>query len=230
MADGRLKRVKLKFERDFTQFPNAWFRDSNLTLAARGLLGLLMTHRDGYVVTYRSLAATNPEGLSAVQTIVQNLKENGYLVIHRERGNNGRIIGYVWELTDPEEEKSRSTPYMDFPDMGKPDMGKPDMDNRHLKEALEVQEDLTTNALGTISRQRAKASGDAFGDDLRGVPDSVEARQERLVHQRCPYRRDGKEHDFAPDKPCSYCGIRTDQRWLGNDIRQLADLQTEVRA
>jgi hypothetical protein len=141
-GDGRLIRVKLKFERDYTQIPNEWLRDPNLSLRARGLLALLMSHAEGFSVTTKQLVATNPEGETAIRAAVDELKRHRYLVVNKLRGYHGRIEGWTWELTDPAVEKSRSTPELDLPQLDEPVVAEPVVDNHVLKEA-HSQEHLT---------------------------------------------------------------------------------------
>lgn len=221
MADGRLKRVKLAFERDFTQIPNDWLRDPKLSLGARGLLALLMSHKDGYVVTHKTLVATNPEGSTALQRIVDELKSQKYLTIIKERGNHGRIAGYTWLLTDPAEEKRRSTPYLDMPDPVSPDLDNPDTENRRLKEAQ--QEEQLTQVKEPNPSTRAGEEAASYGALLQVAAENDETRRQRLIHQPCPFRSDGKEHPFTPGGNCPNCGIRSTQRWDGDDIVQLDD-------
>jgi hypothetical protein len=172
VGDNRLKRVRLKFERDYAQIPNEWLRDPKLSLGARGLLGLLMSHRDGFVISYKSLAASNPEGVTAITRMVQELKEGLYLSIAKERNPRGHIIGYVWELTDPAEQKTRSHPYLDYPYTGNPDMDNPDMDNRVLKEA-HLEEDLNTRLNQIDPSTRAGMEVDALAGDVWTQPGVV---------------------------------------------------------
>ncbi len=219
MADGRLKRVKLAFERDFTQIPNDWLRDPKLSLGARGLLALLMSHKEGHVVTHRTLVATNPEGAAAMQRIVDELKTHHYLVITKERGNHGRIAGYTWELTDPAEHKRRSTPYLDLPDLENPDTENPDTENRRLKE--EQPKEHLTQVNQPNPSTRAGEELDSFGALLQVATDNDEAALQRLIHQPCPFRVDGREHPFTPGGTCPNCGIRMTQRWVGQDIQTI---------
>lgn len=223
MADGRLKRAKLSFERNFTQIPNEWLRDGNLSLKARGLLALLMSHDEGFTVTHKQLADTNPEGREAIETAVRELKEQGYLELLKTRGRNGRIEGWVWELTDPVEVlKRRSEPLPGFPDYGLPvRRSNRTTENPHLKEQ-QSQEQLT-QVLKTGDGTRAGVNEDASGDSHHVASESADERYSRLLHQPCPYRA-GKEHDFTPDAPCTGCGIRVGQYWDRGDIRQLSDL------
>lgn len=101
MSDGKLIRRLLPFERNFTQLPNAWIRDSRLSLKARGLLALLMSHNDGWSVTVKALAAdSRADGEHAIATARDELVEHGYL-IRRPRRGTGRFTAEDWELVDP---------------------------------------------------------------------------------------------------------------------------------
>lgn len=221
MADGRLRRVKLKFERNFTQIPNEWLRDSNLSLRARGLLALLMSHDEGYTVTHKTLVAANPEGSTALQAAVDELKRHHYLVINKERGYGGRVAGYVWELTDPAEEKRRSTPQLDIPYLAEPDLGNPDTENPHLKEQ-HLQEHLPL-AIEASHSTRAGIEEDASGGSPQDAGERMAELYQRMLHQPCRYRA-GKEHDYTPDAPCSGCGIRVGQYLDHDEVKYLADL------
>jgi hypothetical protein len=101
MTEGKLIRRLLPFERNFTQLPNSWIRDSRLSLKARGLLALLMSHNDGWSVTVKALAAdSRADGEHAIATARDELVEYGYL-IRRPRRGTGRFTAEDWELVDP---------------------------------------------------------------------------------------------------------------------------------
>lgn len=101
MSEGRLIRRLLPFERNFTQAPNSWIRDSRLSLKARGLLTLLLSHNDGWSVTVKALAADcHEDGEHAIATARDELVQHGYL-IRRPRRGSGRFTAEDWELVDP---------------------------------------------------------------------------------------------------------------------------------
>lgn len=88
-------------DRDFTVVRNAYFRDGRLSLKARGLLGLLMTHQEGYQLSLKSIADSSREdGIAAVRTAVRELELFGYLVREDKRLHGGNH-GTSWALTDP---------------------------------------------------------------------------------------------------------------------------------
>lgn len=101
MTDPRLIRRPMRFEREFTQLPNAWLRDEDLSYRARGLLSMLMSHESGFRVTLKGIADSSPrEGLDAMREAVRELEAAGYLRRSRHR-NTGRFEGDDWELCDP---------------------------------------------------------------------------------------------------------------------------------
>lgn len=103
MTEQRIVRTKLKFEREFTQIPNDWVRDGKLSLKARGLLAVLMSHDPEFVVSVRQLLASNPEGRDAIDGAIRELRRHGYLEVRQLRSREGKLNGTLWELTDPAE-------------------------------------------------------------------------------------------------------------------------------
>lgn len=99
---GTLVRERLAWERDFTQVPNIYARDKDLSWVARGILIWLMTHDAGYQVTMGGIeAASWKEGREAVRSAVAELEKAGYLHRQQKRGTGGRLAGYVFHLRDP---------------------------------------------------------------------------------------------------------------------------------
>ncbi|MDH6181826.1 hypothetical protein M2152_002008 [Microbacteriaceae bacterium SG_E_30_P1] len=224
MADARIKRVKLSFERNYTQMPNEWHRDPQLSLRARGLLGLLMSHDENYIVSVKSLVAQNPEGREAIEGAMRELKAKGYLRLHTKRGVHGRVDGWIWELTDPVEaaRQDAANRLQGFPDYGSAELRKsrgtaePHLKEQHQKELTQVKDG--------DPRTRAGEGMDASGGSPRAATETREEKYARLQHQPCPWRK-GAEHDFAPGKPCSGCGIHAGQYLDENrEVRYLSDL------
>ena len=91
------------FDDHFTQIPNTWVRDSNLSLKAIGLLTQLMSHRPGWNMSISSLARFNKTGVRTIKSAVQELELNGYLVRSDKQEHNpdGTFADYVWTTADP---------------------------------------------------------------------------------------------------------------------------------
>lgn len=100
MTEGRLIRRFQSFERGFTQLPNSWVRDRDLTLKARGLLGMLMSFEPGFTVTIAQLSSDGHGGKDLIRGAVDELEKAGYLT-RRPRHKGGRFTADDWELNDP---------------------------------------------------------------------------------------------------------------------------------
>jgi len=94
-------RVRLAFEGHFTQIPNDWLRDGNLSLKAKGLLAQLLSHSDGWSVSIQSLAKANQCGKDAIRSAVKELEDNGYLVRSQNRQESGEFGETVWLTSSP---------------------------------------------------------------------------------------------------------------------------------
>lgn len=88
---------------NYTVISNDWVRDENLSYAAIGLLTQLMSHREGWQVSIRSLAGKHKAGRDAIRTIVAELEAAGYLVRSQTRENGTSRFGEtLWETREPE--------------------------------------------------------------------------------------------------------------------------------
>ncbi|MFC7308988.1 hypothetical protein ACFQVC_32875 [Streptomyces monticola] len=84
----------------FTQISNTLFRDPRLTFKAKGIFGLISTHRDGWTVTVAELARHGREERGAITRGLQELEEYGYLSRHRARRADGTLGESVYAITD----------------------------------------------------------------------------------------------------------------------------------
>jgi hypothetical protein len=87
--------------RDWAKIRNVWARDARLDWDSLGLLTYLSTHADGFEVTLQTLySARLRTGRHALDRMVRQLKELGYLRIERHRVK-GRWTSTTWHLLDP---------------------------------------------------------------------------------------------------------------------------------
>lgn len=135
---GRIRRGPMAADA-FTQIRNALFRDPRISFKAKGVFGLISTHRDGYGVTPESLAASSKDGVSAVHSALRELEAHGYLVRKRERRPNGTLGPSMYYITDQpedlqEQQTRRSEPDSDYPHQAEPHQAEPDVaDHPHKK-------------------------------------------------------------------------------------------------
>ena len=122
-------RRSFSFEGQFTQIPNAWLRDTRLSLRAKGLLGQLLTHSDGWSVTVKSLAVANSCGRDAIRTAVKELEEAGYLTRRQDRAEGGEFAETIWETSEP----MTGSPLPDYPSPVIPPLKNTNSKNNNLK-------------------------------------------------------------------------------------------------
>ncbi|MGW4979205.1 hypothetical protein [Streptomyces mirabilis] len=105
----------------FTQVANGLFRDSRLSFKAKGLFGLLSTHRDGWRMTVADIARRGLDGEAAVKSGLKELEKHGFLVRERERDPDGTLGGAAYFITDlPSLQGRRSQPESGFPPVDNP--------------------------------------------------------------------------------------------------------------
>lgn len=116
------------FDDHFTQVPNAWLRDINLSLGAKGLLAQLLSHTPGWEISQESLAKANKTGKDAIRTLIGELLSAGYLnrSTDRTRTEKGYLGGYVYTTQDPTTS--------DYPTLDKPTLDNPPHKNTITKE------------------------------------------------------------------------------------------------
>jgi hypothetical protein len=115
------------FDDHFTQTPNAWARDSRLTLRARGLLTLILSHSAGWSLSINSLAEQNQEGKDAIRKSIHELETVGYLARTQSK-QDGRFSETIWTTQDP------VTPLADLPLTENPTTENPTPKKNILKE------------------------------------------------------------------------------------------------
>jgi hypothetical protein len=125
--------ISKKASRNFTQIPNTWLRDPDMTLKARGLLAYIYSHAEGYRLTTEQMIHETASGRDAIKAALRELEELGYLARSRERGGHGRFVGIEYILCDdcgmpPHHGLWRDhhkPPSTDFPPMENPQLRTP---------------------------------------------------------------------------------------------------------
>lgn len=170
---------------NFTQIANALFRDRRISYKAKGIFGLISTHRAGFTVTVAALVRSSTDGKSAVTTGLQELEKFGYLERGQEHNGDG-TFGEAWyRITDvpaplfdllgedatdilDRVQNRRSEPLTDFPSTDDPATGNRTTKNNNLKK---------TNKRKTKTRpsvRNAKASANEPKTDGRTVESAAE--------------------------------------------------------
>ncbi|MFJ3310731.1 hypothetical protein ACIPSA_48885 [Streptomyces sp. NPDC086549] len=105
----------------FTQIANGLFRDSRLSFKAKGLFGLISTHRVGWRMSVADLAGRGRDGEAAVKSGLKELEKHGFLLRERERHPDGTLGATAYVITDlPGLQHGRSQPMSGFPPVDNP--------------------------------------------------------------------------------------------------------------
>ncbi|MEY9873304.1 hypothetical protein ABH931_002786 [Streptacidiphilus sp. MAP12-33] len=112
---SRIRRGAMAADR-FTQISNDLFRDPRLSFKAKGIFGLISTHRDGYGITPKRLAEQSTDGLAAIKTGLRELETYGYLFRRQERRPDGTLGAFEYLITDtPDAPPPSSEPVAENP-------------------------------------------------------------------------------------------------------------------
>ncbi|MET7456273.1 hypothetical protein ABZT03_31225 [Streptomyces sp. NPDC005574] len=99
----------------FTQIANGLFRDPRLSFKAKGIFGLISTHRAGWRMSVTDLARRSRDGETAVKSGLKELEKHGFLLRERERRPDGTLGVVAYFITDlPSLQTSRSEPMSGF--------------------------------------------------------------------------------------------------------------------
>lgn len=129
---------------EFTQIPNAWLRDTRLSLKAKGLLAQLLSHSPGWKLTVEKLARDNNCGTHLISSAVQELETFGYLNRMQTKTLHGRFAETMWFTTSPSLENPLSE---------NPLVENPLMENHALKNTKEKKTNVKkTNNDGLATR------------------------------------------------------------------------------
>lgn len=127
--------------RDYTIMSNTHLRDKRLSLKAKGLLSVMLSLPDEWDYSIDGLVAISKENETAIKTTLKELKENGYLVITKDRTEKG-TYDYIYDIYEK--------PKGDNPGVEKPGVEKPPMDYPPTEEPwTENQPQLITKELNT---------------------------------------------------------------------------------
>lgn len=110
---------RVEKNKNYTTMSNYHLRDPNLSNKARGLLSTMLSLPDNWDYTTRGLAKICKDGVDGITAQLKELEQYGYLIRHRIRDSNGRIVDMEYIIYE--------RPHTASPDTEKPYMAKPDM-------------------------------------------------------------------------------------------------------
>jgi hypothetical protein len=94
-------------------------RDVELSYQAMGMLSFMLSNCDNFKYSIVGLAKCASNGESSVRTILNELKEKGYLIVTPIKASNGRIECWDYDFFEsPQDAKD----YLENPDVENPDV------------------------------------------------------------------------------------------------------------
>lgn len=80
---------KIDKNKNYTVMSNYHLRDKNLSFKAKGLLSFMLSLPENWDYSLNGLVAASKESKKAIRGIINELRENGYLVTEQTRGEKG---------------------------------------------------------------------------------------------------------------------------------------------
>ena len=80
---------KIEKQKNYTVMSNHHLQDKNLSYKAKGLLSFMLSLPEDWDYSLKGLVSVSKENIKAIRTILNELKETGYLEIIQTRGENG---------------------------------------------------------------------------------------------------------------------------------------------
>lgn len=115
---------KIEKNKNYTIMSNYHLRDKNLSLKAKGLLSFMLSLPENWDYSLSGLIAVCKEQESSIKSTLRELKNNGYLVIEKVRGEKGYFeYNYLIYELPIELEKSKDNPEGENPPVDNPEVG-----------------------------------------------------------------------------------------------------------
>lgn len=119
------------YEQGFTPIGNAVLR-SGMSPKAIGILCVMLSLPKDWNYSIPGLAKILGEGKDSVRTGLNELKARGFLKIEQLRGDDGKIVGTCWTISDTPMEPVAENPTMEGkaaePEADKPQLEKPELE------------------------------------------------------------------------------------------------------
>ncbi|EHK2853858.1 hypothetical protein J7X11_002280 [Vibrio parahaemolyticus] len=142
---------KAKQKSRFTQIPNETLQDTNLTFEARGVLALLLSKPEDWVIHKSWIQKQSPKcGRDKLTRILKELQDCGYLEKDPVRGSKGTFEGMDWLLYETPNRKTEK------PSPDNRGNGKPTPTNTDLYTNTDINKD--RDIRGTFSQQVEKST------------------------------------------------------------------------
>lgn len=161
----------------FTVITNNIFHDQNLSNKAIGMLCKMLSLPDNWNFSEKGLQAImHKDGQASIRSGLKELQEAGYLRRYRVHDENGRFVGWEWEITNNPADFSDNKykkPHVENPSMDNPSLETPSLEDRPQLSTKEV----STKKSITDEVSTEKERGDKSPTRDSSGPDSPELKK-----------------------------------------------------
>ena len=104
--------VNVHYNEGYTTMCNHHLRDVSLSWQAKGMLSFMFSNREDFKYSINGLTKCASNGDTSVRSILNELKEKGYLIVTPIKGSNGRIECWDYDFFEtPDDAKKFSVDY-----------------------------------------------------------------------------------------------------------------------
>jgi len=207
MAVYRIEKTK-----DYTTMSNYHLRDPNLSNKARGLLSTMLSLPDTWDYTTRGLAKICKDGVDGITAQLKELEQYGYLIRHRIRDSNGRIVDMDYVIYE--------RPHTAPPDTEKPYMVKPDVGSPRLETPAQINIDKTSTEESNTDLSNTHS---ILSDEARpSVLAALEAKRKEPEHRDMNVYR-----EIIKENIC-YDYLRSDLPYDHDRLEEILELLVET--
>ena len=101
--------VNVHYNDGYTTMCNHHLRDVSLSWQAKGMLSFMFSNREDFKYSINGLVKCASNGDTSVRSILNELKEKGYLIVTPIKGSNGRIECWDYDFFEtPDDAKKYS--------------------------------------------------------------------------------------------------------------------------
>ena len=179
---------RVEKNKNYTTMSNFHLRDPNLSNKARGLLSTMLSLPEDWDYTTRGLAKICKDGVDGITAQLKELEQYGYLIRHRIRDSNGRIVDMEYVIYE--------RPHTASPDTEKPYMVKPDMDSPDTENPAQLNKDILNTQKSNTDQSNTHSffpSESTYAPAAEGLTDGIFEREE--IRDQIDYLAIGSRYD-----------------------------------
>ena len=133
--------------RDYTVMSNHHFRNTSLSLKAKGLLSLMLSLPENWDYTLKGLSLINREQIDAIREAVRELEKAGYIVRTRERDEKGRLRGADYVIYELPQILKSDLPTLENPTLDNPTQENPTLEKPTQENPTQLNKDISRTDL-----------------------------------------------------------------------------------